>query len=372
MSGRPQIWEQEAGGPNLPTPTALCPAPRVEWSRTGVSRWETHRVKVFVTHNPEDLAAYYGRSLPGLRALADVVLNPLARDLLTPELIDAAAGCDVIVAHRATPGDAATFESLPTLKAFLRCAVDISTVDVGAASSHGVLIARAEKSFVPSTAELALGLLLATSRHIVASTLDYRDGIASVQRSGQQLRGQTAGIIGYGAIGAYLAELLTALGMAVVVHDPFVATVRAPARAVERDELLATADVVFPLAPASPATENMIGPSELASMKRGATLINVSRGELVDEDATLAALESGQLGALGIDVGRAPDQRPAPALAAHPGVVATPHLGGLTPQNADAQAASSVEQVDAIINGSMPPRSVNPERADRLRKYWSP
>jgi len=328
-------------------------------------------VKVFVTHNPEDLAAYYGRALPDLSAIADVVLNPLDRDLSTPELVDAAAGCDVIVAHRSTPGDAATFESLPTLKAFLRCAVDISTIDVDAASAHGVLIARADKSFVPATAELALGLLLATSRHIVASTLDYRAGIEPAQRPGQQLRGRTAGIIGYGAIGSYLAEVLGALGMQVLVHDPFVTTVAAPAQAVEREELLAGADVVFPLAQASPATENMIGTAELASMKRGSTLINVSRGELVDEDAVLAALESGQLGALGIDVGRAPDQRPAPSLTAHPRTVATPHLGGLTPQNADAQAASSVEQVDAMCNGSMPPRAVNPEYADRLRDSWS-
>jgi D-3-phosphoglycerate dehydrogenase len=328
-------------------------------------------VKVFVTHNPEDLAAYYGRALPRLRALADVVLNPLDRDLSTPELIEAAHGCAVIVAHRSTPGDAAAFESLPNLMAFLRCAVDISTIDVDAASSHGVLIAQADKSFVPSTAELALGLLLATSRHIVASTLDYRDGGTPVQRPGQQLRGQTAGIIGYGAIGSYLADVLAALGMVVLVHDPFVAEVTAPARMVERDELLASSDVVVPLAQASAATENMIGQSELAVMRRGATLINVSRGELLDEDAVLAALESGQLGALGLDVGRAPDQRPTPALAAHPRVVATPHLGGLTPQNADAQAASSVEQVDAMIKGVMPPRSVNPQRADRLRAYWS-
>lgn len=335
------------------------------------NRCETDRVKVFVTHNPEDLTVYYGRALPELRALADVVLNPLDRDLTTPELIDAAAGCDVIVAHRATPGEAATFESLPGLTAFLRCAVDISTIDVGAASSQGVLIARADKSFVPSTAELALGLLLATARHIVASTLDYRSGMAPIQRSGQQLCGRTAGIIGYGAIGAYLAELLAALGMTVLVHDPFVTGVNAPARAVERDELLATSDVVFPLAQASPSTENMIGSSELALMRRGATLINVSRGELIDDNAALEALESGHLGALGIDVGRAPDQRPTPTLAAHPRVVATPHLGGLTPQNADAQAASSIEQIDAIAHGVMPPRSVNPERAHRLHEYWS-
>ena len=328
-------------------------------------------VKVFVTHNPEDLDAYYARALPDLQAIAKVTLNPFDRDLSTEELIDAAAGCDVIVAHRATGGGAAVFEALPDLKAFLRCAVDISTIDIAAASSRGVLVARADKSFVASTAELALGLLLATSRHIATSAADYRNGIEPSQHPGQQLRGLTAGIIGYGAIGSYLADLLSAIGMAVLVADPFVDDIEAPAARVDLDHLLANADVVFPLDQATPDTENMIGAAELAAMKSAATLINVSRGELLDEGAVRRALDSGRLRAVGLDVGRAADQRPSAALAAHPRVVATPHLGGLTPQNADAQAASSVEQVRAMIAGSMPPRSVNAADARRLREYWS-
>ena len=72
-----------------------------------------------------------------------------------------------------------------------------------------------------------------------------------------------------------------------------------------------------------------------------------------------------------MDVGQAPDQRPSTALAARPGVVATPHLGGLTPENADAQALSSVEQIRAMLNGEMPPRVVNPDRADRLHAWWA-
>jgi len=332
---------------------------------------DSDAVKVFVTHNPEDLEAYYGRALPELEALADVSLNPLDRDLSSTELIDAAAGCEVIVAHRATGGDAALFEALPQLTAFLRCAVDISTIDVDAASSHGVLVARADKSFVASTAELALGLLLATSRQIATATMDYRNGIEPPQYPGDQLSGSTAGIIGYGAIGSYLAGLLVAIGMDVLVADPLVADVAGPARRVELTELLSSADVVFPLAQAAPDTENMIGAAQLAEMKAGATLINVSRGELLDEEAVLDALGSGHLRGVGLDVGRAADQRPSVALARHPRVVATPHLGGLTPQNADAQAASSVEQVRAILAGSMPPRSVNPEHAHRLHGFWT-
>ena len=326
---------------------------------------------MFLTHDPEDLDAYYGRALPRLAEIADVVRNPLDRDLTTPELIEASTGCDVIVAHRSTPGERAVFEQLPELLAFLRCAVDTSTIDVAAASRHGVVVARADKSFVASTAELALGLLLASARNIAASTVDYAAGRPPPQRRGRQLRGRTAGIIGYGSIGSYLADLLVAVGMDVLVHDPYSTDPGLDGITfVDADELWRTSDAVFPLAPAEPATENLVGAEELVLLKPGAILVNVSRGELMDEAAVAEALADGRLGGLGLDVGRAADQRPSPELAAMPGVVATPHLGGLTPENADAQAASSVEQVAAMTAGRMPPRALNPDDATRLRAYW--
>jgi D-3-phosphoglycerate dehydrogenase len=325
-------------------------------------------VKVFVTHNPEDLAAYYARALPELQRIADVVVNPLDRDLTTRELTDLAAGCAVIVAHRATPGETNIFSALPGLLAFLRCAVDISTVDVGTASECGVLVARADKSFVASTAELALGLYLDVSRQISSSTIDYRTGNEPPQRSGRQVRGQTAGIIGCGAIGAYLADLLTAMGLIVLVHDPNVETAYED---VDLADLLRRSDVVFPLAPGGQATTGLIAEAELAQMKRGAVLVNVSRGELLDEQAVANALDSGRLSGVGLDVGQAADQRPSLWLAARADVVATPHLGGLTPENADAQALSSVEQVQSIIAGNVPQRSVNAEHATRLHAWWA-
>lgn len=327
-------------------------------------------MRVFVTHNPEDREAYFGRALPQLQAIAEVVTNPLDRDLEVDELIAAAAGCHVIVAHRSTAGPEEVFARLPDLVAFLRCAVDISTIDAEAADAHGVLLARADKSFVASTAELALGLLIDCARNISASTVDYQARREPAQRSGRQLRGQTAGIIGFGAIGSYLAELLTALGMRVLVHDPFVDASLGGVEPVDLSHLLERSDAVFPLAPGGADTTNLIGATELAAMKHGAILINVSRGEVLDEHAVGAALDTGQLGGLGIDVGLGADQRPSPSLAAHPRVVATPHLGGLTPENADAQAASAVEQVAAMIEGTMPPRAVNPHAASRLERFW--
>ena len=328
-------------------------------------------MRVFVTHNPEDRLAYFGRALPKLEAMAEVVTNPLDRDLTTDELIDAAAGCRVVVAHRSTPGAAELFAQSPDLLAFLRCAVDISTIDVEAASAHGVLVARADKSFVASTAELALGLLIDCARNISASTIDYHAGREPPQRSGRQIRGQTAGIIGYGAIGSYLADLLTSLGMKVLVHDPFVDAASDTVELVELAELLARADALFPLAPGGVETTKLIGAEQLAAMKPGALLVNVSRGEVLDEVAVAEALDSGRLGGLGMDVGLGDDQRPSPGLAARSGVVATPHLGGLTPENADAQAASAVEQVAAMIDGSIPPRAVNPDHARRLQRFWA-
>ncbi|MEM9565200.1 MAG: NAD(P)-dependent oxidoreductase [Actinomycetota bacterium] len=327
-------------------------------------------LRVFVTHNPEDLDAYYGRAVPELRNVVDVVTNPTDHDLSTAELIEAAVGCQVIVAHRATPGEGALFAGRPDLLAFLRTAVDVSTVDVDAASANGVLVARAGPAYVASTAEIALGLLLDVARGIGASTNDYQRGVDPPQRPGFQLRGKTAGIIGYGLIGAHLAELLVAVGLDVLVADPYVDVVPEPLRSVDLPTLLAGSDVVFPLAASTPETKNLIDADALAAMRPGATLVNVSRGELLDEVAVAAALDSGQLGRLAMDVGRAPDQRPSPELAGRPGVVATPHLGGLTPENADAQAMSSVEQVTSLLAGELPPRAVNPDDANRLRQWW--
>jgi D-3-phosphoglycerate dehydrogenase / 2-oxoglutarate reductase len=325
----------------------------------------------FLTHNPEDLDAYYGRALPKLNAIARVVFNPVDHDLSTPELIVAAKDCDVIIAHRSTRGEAAVFDELPGLLAFLRCAVDISTIDVRAASAAGVLVGHADKSFVPSTAELALALMLDLARNVSESTIGYRGNVQPSQRPGRQLRGRTAGIIGYGAIGSYLADLLRGIGMRVVVCDPVADAAQEGFERLNLRDLLACSEFVLPLAPASVDTDNLINTATLAMMRPGTMLVNVSRGELLDEGAVAEALDSGHLGGLAMDVGRAPDQRPSPELARRPGVVATPHLGGLTPENADAQALSSVEQVRAMADGAVPPRVVNADHARRLEAWWT-
>jgi len=178
---------------------------------------------------------------------------------------------------------------------------------------------------------------------------------------GQQLAGSRIGIIGYGSIGRHLAILAKALGMEVLVADPHAAVTDPNIRHVRLDDLLVHADYVVCLAIANEQTENLIGAAELARMQPHAFFINLSRGNLVDEAALSAALRTHRIAGAAMDVGRAPDQMPSPALAKLRNVIATPHIGGLTPQAIEHQAAETVRQVAAILKGEAPVGAVNGE-----------
>jgi D-3-phosphoglycerate dehydrogenase len=326
------------------------------------------RPTIFLTHSPEALARYYGeRALAGLAALGEVRRNASGRDdLSAAELIAAAEGCDVIVSYRQAPGDGEIFARLPALIAFVRCAVDIRNVDVAAASRAGVLVTQASAGFVPAVAEHIVGLMVDLARGITDAALAYRAGVAPAARMGRQLRGAALGIVGYGAIGRYLAELGLVLGMRVLVADPYVRIDRAGIAQVELPALLAESDFVVPLAVATEETENLIGAAALGRMKPSAFLVNASRGNLVDEAALARALDERRIAGAAMDVGRAPDQMPSPGLARRGDVIATPHAAGLTPEAIEHQSLETVRQTEAILRGEAPPGAVNPAAAHRL------
>jgi len=314
-------------------------------------------LKILLTHSPEALELYYGpRAVAGLKEVGDVQLHRGSTPLEGENLVKAATDCDLIVSYRQSPGPAALFERLPKLKAFLRCAIDIRNVDVAAASKAGVLVTQASAGFVTSVSELVLGFLVELSRGITASTIEYRAGRVPPARMGRELKGSTLGVIGYGAIGKEVVRIGSALGMRVLVHDPYQNVEQVPL-----DRLLADSDYVVPLAVATAETENLINAKALATMKRGAFLINVSRGNLVDEPALEAALDSGHLAGCGMDVGRAPDQMPTPRLAARADVVATPHAAGLTAPAIEHQSMETVAQAAKIVKGRAPRCAVNAE-----------
>lgn len=322
---------------------------------------------IFLTHATEARTLYYGpAALAALRQQAELRLNPRATPLALPELIERAAGARIIVADRATPGEAGLFAALPNLVAFVRCAVDISTVDVPAASRAGVLVTRASPGFAAAVAELVLGFMIDLGRGISRAGIAYREGRVPPVAMGCQIAGAAVGIVGFGVIGRHLAGILRAMEAEVLVCDPHATIDPALGQAMELDALLARADFVVCLAAASPATENLIDASRLRRMRHGAYFINGSRGGLVDEAALVAALDSGHLAGAAMDVGRAPDQMPTPTLASRPDVVATPHVGGLTPAAAQHQAMETTRQVADILAGRMPGGAVNPDQATRL------
>ncbi len=320
-------------------------------------------MKILLTHSPEARELYYGaRALAGLREVGDVKLHEGATPLEGEALISAAADCDLIVSYRQSAGPATLFQRLPELVAFVRCAIDIRNIDVGAASKAGVLVTQASAGFVTAVAETVVGLMVDLSRGITRSTIDYRAGRVPPARMGRELKGSTIGVIGYGAIGKEVARIAKALGMRVLISDPYQRVEQVPL-----DELLAHADYLVPLAVATPETENLIGAAAFARMKRGAYLINVSRGNLVDEQALEAALNEGRIAGCAMDVGRAPDQMPTPRLAARADVIATPHAAGLTLSAIEHQSMETVAQAAEIVRGRAPKGAVNAEHWTRIR-----
>jgi len=318
--------------------------------------------RILLTHSPGALANYYGeRALAGLRKLGEVVENPDEMPLEGAALVGAAAGCSLIVSYRQSPAPAALFEQLPELAAFLRCAIDIRNVDVAAASRAGVLVTQASAGFATSVTELVVGFMVDLSRRVTSHAASYRAGRVPQAVMGRELRGSTLGVIGYGAIGRELVRVAHALGMKVLIHDPYAKDAGQTPIA----ELLAQSDFVVPLATATAETENLMNDAAFSNIKKGAFFINVSRGNLVDEAALGRALDSGRIAGCALDVGRAPDQMPTPALAARADVVATPHTAGLTLPAIEHQSMETVAQAAEILEGRVPKGAVNAEHWTR-------
>jgi D-3-phosphoglycerate dehydrogenase / 2-oxoglutarate reductase len=329
-------------------------------------------LRILLTHTPEMRRNYYGeRALSGLCRLAEVTQHEAAVHLDTAGLIEAARGCQIIVADRATPCAAEAFAALPELVAVCRVAVDIRNIDVAAASRHGVLVTHAGRSWLPAVSELVIGLMIDAGRGISRANLAYKRLETPQVRIGRQLAGATAGIIGYGPLGRSVAELALAFGMHVLVNDPYVTVEHARIEQVDFEQLLRRADFVVPLAVATPETENLIDARALSLMRADALLINLSRGNLIDEAALSEALAEGRIAGAAMDVGRAPDQKPSPALAKRLEVVATPHIGGLTLAAVEGQALETVAQAAELVQGRAPTGSVNAETASRLSRLVS-
>jgi len=317
-------------------------------------------VKLLLTHTPQSRRQYYGaKPLQLLRGLVELTTYEGDTPLDPQGLIAAAHDVELIIVDRSTSVPGEVFAGLPNLRAVMRTAVDIRTIDVEAASRAGILVTRAEPGFVRSVVELALASSSISRAGVSRATASYHAGEIPEIRVGRQLAGGTVGIIGYGRIARYLAPVLASIGMTVLVSDPYAQVDDPRFIKLPMDDLLGRADYIVCLAIANEETENLLDAAAFARMKPDAFFVNLSRGNLVDEAALAAALREGRIAGAAMDVGRAPDQMPSPELARLPNVIATPHIGGLTPPASESQAMDTVRQVQALLKGEVPPGAVN-------------
>ncbi len=324
--------------------------------------------KILLTYPSDERPIRYGEAaLAGLRALGTVLLNERPQPMTGSDLIAAARGCDVVVADRNSPCEAAFFAGLPDLVAVVRAAMDIRNIDLTAASAHGTLVTRAGPGFRDAVVEMLLGQMIDLARDLSGYVHAYRQGRMPERRSGIQLAGRTASILGYGNLGNRMAELLGVLGMRVLVHDPKIAVVDAPAELVSLDRALAEGDFVICLVVHNRETDQSMNMSVFRRMKRSAFFLNPSRGRVVDEAALETALRDGMIAGAALDVGSEPDDVPPIRLGSLPNVVAAPHIGGMVPEALASQAADTVEQVAAILAGTMPKYALNSGDARRLK-----
>jgi glyoxylate reductase len=251
-------------------------------------------------------------------------------------------------------------KNLPNLRIIANCAVGYNNVDLVAAEMRAVIVTNTPGVLTEATADLTWALILATARRLIEGVALVRSGHWTgwqpEQLLGLELRGRTLGLLGAGRIGQAVGRRAPAFGLRILY------TARTPkpeferetgARRVDTSQLLAESDILSVHVPSTPETNGMINRETLARMKRGAILINTSRGDVVREEALAMALESGHLGAAGLDV-YADEPTIHPRLLAAPRTVLLPHIGSATEDTRRKMAAIAVANVQSVIGGKAP------------------
>lgn len=289
----------------------------------------------------EDVA---GAALDELGRRWSVVTEPTAWSD-AERLARVVAGARALIVRNRTQVTGEVLAHAPDLEVVARAGVGLDNVDVAAADQRGVVVVAAVGANAQSVGEHAVALALALARDVTGHDRRARGGTWE-RTPGVELTGRTWAVLGLGATGRATARLASALGMSVVGHDPFLpADASLDGVPVERlgslEAALARADIVSLHLAASDETRGMVDAGFLGAMRPGAYLVNVARGELVDEAALLVALDAGTLGGAALDV-RTVEPPGEDPLATHPRVVSTPHVAGIT-------GAAQARVVDMIV-----------------------
>lgn len=276
------------------------------------------------------------RALPRLRAAHEVLYDPKLVDDL-PRLLVEASTADAIVVRNRTQVRGALLDALTRARVVGRLGVGLDNIDVAACERRGIEVIAATGANALSVAEYVLGTALLLLRGAYGSTPAVAAGEwpRSALSNGREASGKTLGLVGFGSIGQLAGRLARALGMDVVAFDPMMDATHSAfgevgVRRLALNEVVAASDVISLHVPLVEGTRGLFGAERIAAMKRGAVLINTSRGGIVDEVALAAALRSGHLGGAAIDVFEHEPLPASPHFAGCPNLLLTPHVAGVT------------------------------------------
>ncbi len=262
---------------------------------------------------------------------------------------------------RTAPLTADDFARAKRLKVVSKQGVGVNTIDLAAAKAQGVMVLNSPGINSEAVAELALALALAVTRRVAEFDRRIRSGevVQRLNFLGFELWEKTVGVIGMGNIGSRIARKYhAAFNTKLLAYDPYAPAGSWPEIPHERvsslEELLPRVDLLTIHVPLTPETRHLIGRPQLALMKRTAILVNVSRGDIVDEEALYEALTSGRLWGAGLDVFKKEPPTTANPLVGLPTVVSTPHAGGGTVENQERSSLATAQQLVHVLNGGQP------------------
>jgi D-3-phosphoglycerate dehydrogenase len=274
------------------------------------------------------------------------------------ERAEAVADARILVAAHAKV-DEALFRAGTRLAGVIRTGIGLDTVDIPAATKHGVCIAHVPDFCYDEVADSTWTLLLAVARKLPEGGRRVRGGewVPNNLLPVHSLRGRTLGVVAFGHIGRKVAERGRAFGMRIIAADPYVdeaAMARDGVEKVSLEDLLARADVVSLHTPLTPETRGLMNAAAFARMKPGAILVNTSRGPVVDEPALIEALRSGRLAGAGLDVlAQEPPARDNPLFGME-NVVLTPHSSSTTVEALEDLARKVSLQIVQLLRGEWP------------------
>lgn len=290
---------------------------------------------------------------------ADVTIGT---DLDSGQLAEAIGEYDALIVRSGTVVTEEHIARADRMKVIARAGVGIDNVDVKAATRRGIAVTNTPDSNTNAAVEQTMALMLAAARNTAHAHASMRDG--EWERSkfvGVELRGRTLGVIGFGRIGRGVSVLARSFGMDVLAYDPYVPEIVArdhEVRLTELDEVLRSSDVLT-LHLAARDDVPLIDAAALAEMKKGAILVNASRGSLVDAAAVADSLDRGHLGAVAVDVYEKEPPGADHPLLGHPNAVHTPHLGASTGEAVADVSRAVASQVLQILRGEGYPNAVN-------------